>query len=207
MEKLDLTKQYKSYYSAKTKPELVTIAPAQYLSIAGKGDPSSIEFSEKIEALYSTAYTLKFASKAAGKDFGVDKLEGLWWFDEEQYKGVGMADAPVKIPRSEWCFRMLIRMPEFIQQTQVQEAIETVIAKKKVLQPANVQLYHMEGGKAVQILHVGPFDQEPETLEKMMTYMEQHYLQQDDRHHEIYLSDFRKTAPEKLRTILREPVK
>jgi hypothetical protein len=207
MEKLDLVKQHKTYYTAKSKPELVIIAPAHYLSIAGKGDPSSVEYTERIEALYSTAYALKFMSKANGKDFGVAKLEGLWWYDELQFKGVTMADAPLKIPRSEWCYRMLIRMPGFITAAQVQESIEAVIVKKRTLQPANVQLYPMEGGKAVQMLHTGPFEKEPETLLQLNAFMETHYLERDGRHHEIYLSDFRKTAPEKLRTILREPVK
>jgi hypothetical protein len=207
MEKLDLTKLYKSYYTAKSKPMLVTIEPAQYLSIAGKGDPSSEEFADRVEALYGTAYTVKFMSKANGKDFVVAKLEGLWWFDETQYGDISMSEAPTRIPRSEWCYRLLIRMPEFITKELVQEAIETLIAKKKNLQPANVKLYFKEAEKAVQMLHTGPFDKEPETLEQISAFIKQHNFSRDGRHHEIYLSDFRKTAPEKLRTILREPVK
>jgi hypothetical protein len=206
MGKLDLAKLHKSYYTAKSKPELVTIEPARFLSIAGKGDPSGPEFAEKIEALYGTAYTLKFAFKANENDFVVAKLEGLWWFDEQQYSGISIADAPIKIPRKEWCFRMLIRMPEFVTHQHVQQAIESVIEKKRNLQAANVHLYEMEGEQAVQMLHIGPFDKEPETLAQIGEFTTKHKLQKAGRHHEIYLSDFRKTAPEKLKTILREPV-
>jgi hypothetical protein len=206
MEKLDLTKHYRSYYTASRKPELVTIEPARYLSITGKGDPSSKEYGEKIEAFYSTVYTLKFMYKALGQDFAVAKLEGLWWYDEALYGGVSMADAPVKIPRKEWCYRMLIRIPDFAEAGVLQQAIEKVIDNKRILQAANVHVYEKEGERAVQMLHIGPFNNEPETLAQIFAFMKEHQLERGGRHHEIYLSDFRKTAPEKLRTILREPV-
>jgi hypothetical protein len=102
MDKLDLTKKYKSYYTAKTKPELVEIEKARFLSITGKGDPSEKAFAGKIQALYATAYTIKFMLKEKGKDFTVAKLEGLWWFDHKKYGGFSMDEAPKKIPRSEW---------------------------------------------------------------------------------------------------------
>jgi hypothetical protein len=97
MEKLDLSKEYKTYYTAKTKPELVTIEKAYFLSICGKGDPSARAFAGRVEALYATAYSIKFASKAGGKDFVVAKLEGLWWYDQERYQGVTMNEAPARI--------------------------------------------------------------------------------------------------------------
>ncbi|WOK07982.1 GyrI-like domain-containing protein [Imperialibacter roseus] len=207
MTKIDLSKIDKTYYTAKQKPELVTLAPAQYLSIAGQGDPSSKGFAECIEALYSVAYIIKFDWKAAEKDFVVPKLEGQWWFDEDKYGGVSMTDAPTKIPRSEWMFRLLIRLPEFVEKGNVATAASNVVSKKGMELARQVKYFEMNEGNVVQILHVGPFDKEPESLGKLQGFIEANNLKRNGLHHEIYLSDFRKTAPDKLKTILREPVK
>lgn len=206
MEKLDLTKHYKAYYKAKIQPEIVDIEQAGYISIGGKGDPSQKEFSDHIQALYQTAYTLKFMFKAMGKDFVVSKLEGLWSFDEEQYKGVTMESAPVAIPRSEWNYTLLIRMPDFVENEQVLKAIDQILEKKQ--NPLVKQIIYLQrkAEKAAQILHQGPFDLEPESLLKLKSFMDSNGLTKQGLHHEIYLTDFRKTAPEKLKTILREPV-
>lgn len=205
--KTDLTKHYKSYYTAKRKPELVTIEAAQYLSLTGKGDPSGAAYAANLQALYATAYALKFMYKPKALDFTVAKLEGLWWFDESLYGTVSMQEAPQKIPRSEWEYRMLIRLPEFVQETDILKAKETALHKKGIPGIADVAFYKMEEGLCVQMLHVGAFDKEPETLLQMQAFIEEHQFQKNGKHHEIYLSDFRKTPPEKLRTILREPVK
>jgi hypothetical protein len=207
MEKLDLTKHYKNYYTAKNKPEILTIERVQYLSITGKGDPSGQLFAEKIQALYTTAYAIKFAYKAQGKDFVVAKLEGLWSFDEEKYKSVSMEDAPESIPRSEWDYRLLIRLPDYVTENEITKSKETVSSKKQIAFADEVVLFNMEEGKVVQMLHVGPFDTEIETLKNMQECITANGFEKNGCHHEIYLSDFRKTAPEKLKTILREPVK
>lgn len=207
MDKLDLTKQYISYYKAKTKPELVEIGPAAFLSITGEGDPSGPVFAERIQALYASAYTLKFIYKAQAKDFVVAKLEGLWWYDQARYAEVTMDDAPTAIPRSDWQYRLLIRLPEYISAADVQQAVEEVSLKKGIVLAREVSLHQLHEGKCVQLLHVGPFDKEPETLAQIGAFCKEHGFQQNGLHHEIYLSDFRKTAPEKLKTILREPVK
>lgn len=207
MEKLDLTKKYKAYYSAKPQPEILELEQAQFLSITGKGDPSGEAYMDHVQALYATAYTVKFMCKDAGKDFTVPKLEGLWHFDTEQYGSLRMEETPQKVPRSEWSYRMLIRMPDYVNGQQVRTAVELVVGQKKILQAQQVELYTMQEGKVVQMLHVGPFDKEPETLAIMMNFMQERGLQQNGLHHEIYLSDFRKTVPEKLKTILREPVR
>ncbi|MEQ8811819.1 MAG: GyrI-like domain-containing protein [Imperialibacter sp.] len=207
MTKIDLSKTDKTYYSAKQKPELLKLVPMQYLAIAGQGDPSSKGFAECIEALYSVAYTIKFEWKVAGKDFVVPKLEGQWWFDEDKYGGVSMTDAPTKIPRSEWMFRLLIRMPEFVKKENIATAVFNVASKKGLALARQVEHFEMNEGNVVQILHVGPFDQEPESLGKLQGFIEANGLKRNGLHHEIYLSDFRKTAPEKLKTILREPIK
>lgn len=205
--KTDLTKQYKSYYTAKTKPELITVEAAQYLSLTGKGDPSAPGYAASLRALYATAYALKFMYKAKALDFTVAKLEGLWWFDESLYGTVTMQEAPQKIPRSEWEYRLLIRLPEFVRETDVLKAKEAAFHKKGIPGTTDVAFYEMEEGKSVQMLHVGSFDTEPETLIQMKAFIEEHNFQRNGKHHEIYLSDFRKTAPGKLKTILREPVK
>lgn len=206
MAKTDLSKQYKAYYTAKNKPESVDIDPARFLSICGKGDPSGAAFADNLQALYSTAYTIKFACKALDQDFVVAKLEGLWSFDETKYKNLSMEEAPTSVPRSEWDYRLLLRMPDFVTAEMLQNAIETVVSKKQIELAKQVVLFEMEEGKCVQMLHTGPFANEPETLKQMLAFISAHGFKKNGLHHEIYLSDFRKTPPEKLKTILREPV-
>jgi hypothetical protein len=207
MEILDLTKVYKAYFAAKAKPELIDIEPAQFLSITGIGDPSQKAFSERIQALYSTAYTLKFTFKALQKDFKVAKLEGQWWFDENKYQAPSMTDTALSVPRDVWEYRLLIRMPDFITEGDVRKAILSVVSKKEILLAKEVELFKMTEGKCVQMLHVGPFSKEAETLKQMEVFMNENNLGKNGLHHEIYLSDFRKTSEDKLKTILREPVK
>ncbi|SDD57663.1 GyrI-like domain-containing protein [Niabella drilacis] len=206
MEKLDLARQYRHYFTAKPEPALVTIEAAQFLSITGKGDPSGASFKKHIEALYSTAYRLKFACKARNKDFVVSKLEGLWWFDESRFNVQTAAEASQKVPRSEWEYRLLIRLPGFITKKDVQESQAAVLLKKQLIDVQFLELFHMEEGLCVQLLHRGPFATEPESLEKITAFMNVQNLTRNGVHHEIYLSDFNKTAPENLKTILREPV-
>ncbi|WP_316635600.1 GyrI-like domain-containing protein [uncultured Flavobacterium sp.] len=207
MDKLDLTKTDKVYYTATTKPQLIHIEKAHYLSIVGKGDPSESAFSDNIQALYATAYAIKFIFKASNNDFVVPKLEGLWSFDEEKYSNISMDEAPSKIPRSEWNYRLMIRMPDFVTKEQVETAIDIVTTKKQIKLASKIEFYEMTEGKVIQILHVGPFDNEPETLKLIQAFSKENNLQKNGTHHEIYLSDFRKTSPDKLKTILREPVK
>lgn len=207
MEKLDLTKKYKTYFASKTKPEIVEIEPAQFISLTGKGDPSEKKFSEKIQALYTTAYTIKFMFKQQGKDFTVSKLEGLWWYDERKFAGITMDEAPKAIARNEWEYRLLIRMPEYVSENDVDQAIQAAFAKKKMELVKEIEFFRMNEGKSVQMLHIGPFSKEIETLQEMRKVIEENGFQKNGLHHEIYLSDFNKTEQSKLKTILREPVK
>lgn len=206
MDKLDLTKKYKAYFTAKTKPELVTIEEAHFISITGKGDPSGQEFTNHIQALYPIAYAIKFMHKAQNRDFTVSKLEGLWWYDENKYPGKNITTA-TEVPRSEWEYRLLIRMPEFVTAKDLETAKETVKAKKHVPLADRVEYITMNEGRCIQMMHVGPFSTELESLAQITAFSEQNKLERNGLHHEIYLSDFRKTAPAKLKTILREPVK
>jgi hypothetical protein len=207
MVKTDFTKKYKAYYTAKIKPELVQLDPVVYLSVTGKGDPSSKDFADNIQLLYTIAYSIKFSFKAKEEDFVVPKLEALWWFDEDRYKNIAINDTPAIVPRSEWHYRLLIRMPENISDKDIAEARHNVADKQPITALEQVELFKLTEGKCVQMLHTGPFDREPESLEKILTFTKDHHLKRNGLHHEIYLSDFRKTSPEKLRTILREPVK
>lgn len=207
MEKTNLIAEDRRYYKARTKPELVTIEKAQYISIRGTGDPNKQPFADKVQALYTTAYTLKFMFKALELDFVVPKLEALWWFDIEKYQGLGFTEAPLKVPRDEWQYRLLIRIPSFITPKEVKQAILSVVSEKQLKLAHEIEWYKMMGGRFVQMLHVGPFDKEPESLLRIEAFMQEKGLKKNRLHHEIYLSDFRLTPPEKFKTILREPVK
>ncbi len=202
-----MTTTYKPYYTAAAMPELVEFGTARYLAILGKGDPSGADFSEKIQALYSTAYAVKFHWKGRGQDFAVAKLEGQWWFDEVRFGSPSIAEAPQKIPRSEWEFRLLVRLPDFVGKTEVDACVKEVEEKKGIAHAAEVHFFEMTEGKCVQMMHVGPFSTEPSSLLRLQVFCDERGLAKNGLHHEIYLSDFRKTAPEKLKTILREPVK
>ncbi len=207
MIKTDLTKTFRPYYTATQTPAVIDIGPASFLSITGKGDPSGLDFSKRIEALYSTAYTLKFVYKALEQDFVVAKLEGLWWFDEQRFGRHTADKSPEIIPRKEWEYRLLIRMPDFVTAGEVENARRSVVFKKGMQLGHQVGLFSMNEGRCVQMLHTGPFSAEPETLRKIVGYMDTEGYSRNGVHHEIYLSDFRKTPPEKLKTIVREPVK
>ncbi|MBL0745137.1 GyrI-like domain-containing protein [Chryseolinea lacunae] len=206
MEKLDLAKTHKAYYTAKATPELVDIGPAAYLSIAGQGDPSGQTYATRVGALYGVAYTLKFMYKAKQKDFTVAKLEGMWWFDEDRFGRPSMEEAPVKVPRSEWQWRMLIRLPDFVTPKALDDAIDAAFQKKKTDAMRDVVWHEEKKQKVVQMLHTGPFSEEPATLKKMLAFIEEHQLKKAGLHREVYLSNYKTTASAKLRTILREPV-
>lgn len=206
MEKADLTKLHKTAYTAKPLPALVTMEPAHFLAITGQGDPSSPAFAERIQALYTTAYTLKFRCKARGQDFGVAKLEGQWWYDESQFTA-GLAATPVEIPRSEWYYRLLIRLPDFVTEADVAEATAIAVTQKQLPLAQEIAWFPLDEGLCVQMLHIGPFSTEPESLHQIQVFCQEKGLLRNGLHHEVYLSDFRKTAPGALKTILREPVK
>jgi hypothetical protein len=205
MKKVDLTKTDKAYYTAKTEPHIVEIGACRYLSIVGKGDPSEEMFSKNIAALYSTAYTIKFQMKEKQMDFVVPKLEGLWWFDEIRFPNQTIESSAVEVPRSEWEYRLLIRIPDFVTKEDVESGKELALKKKKDVKVKDVEYLEMNEGTSVQMMHIGPFSTERESLRQIEAFMNGHHLKRGGHHHEIYLSDFRKTAPDKLKTILREP--
>lgn len=200
MDKLELTKMYKTYYKANAEPELVGFGEAPYLTIAGQGDPNGERFAQAAAVLYAAAYGVKALGKAQGTDFTVPKLEGLWWVESDQ--------PALEVPRQEWRWKLLIRMPDFITGALAAEAKEKTALKKKELVGDNTRVAYetMAEGLCVQMLHVGPYESEPETAERMHAYMEARGLVQNGLHHEIYLTDPRKTPPSGWKTILRFPV-
>ncbi|HTT63718.1 MAG TPA: GyrI-like domain-containing protein [Bryobacteraceae bacterium] len=197
--KLDLYQVNKAEYATPRKPSLLRIAKANYLGIAGRGAPGGEAFQQAIGALYSIAFTIKMASKFAGRDYGVCKLEGQWWVDS----GCSFMTAP----KDQWSWRLLIRTPEFIGKREMEAARKQLESKGKDPLFKEVQLTPLNEGLCVQMLHAGPYDSEAESIRLMEAFAGEQGYRFDGLHHEIYLSDPRRVAPEKLRTILRIPVK
>ena len=199
MAKLDLVKEYKSYYKAGKKPEINEFSEIKYLSIGGKGEPAGKVFVSKIEALYPMAYGIKKICKERDHDFGVPKLEGLWWVE---------GDAPaLEVPRNEWCWKLLIRMPDFVTKEMALSIQPEIERKKKNGVIKEISFEKISEGKCVQVMHIGPYEAEPETINMLLDFITGNGLSVNGLHHEIYLSDPRKTAPEKMKTIIRYPVK
>lgn len=196
--KLDLYRKHRTEYITPKEPVFVRVGPAQYLSITGHGAPGGEHFHEHVSALYCVAFTLKMAEKFSGHDYRVCHLEGQWWAHDG-------ADFRAQ-EAQEWEWRLLIRVPEFIHRKQVDAAIEKVIAKGKTTLARQVRLEKLSEGRCVQMLHVGPYAEEKSDLQKMHAMAEGQGLHLRGPHHEIYLSDPRRVAPERLRTILRYPV-
>ena len=186
--KLDLYAQFKSEYVTPKTPVLIETSPAQYLAIAGRGEPGGAEFQKKIGALYGIAFTIKMAKKFAGQDYAVAKLEGLWPRDNKK----------------EWV--LLMRIPDFLGAKDLKDAIRKLQDKGKDAEVAEVQIRKLKEGRCVQVLHVGPYDQVGESIETLRSFAKDRSLKVRDALHEIYLSDPRRVKPEKLRTIVRHPV-
>ena len=196
--KLDLYSKYSKEYAASQDPALVTIGPATYLSISGKGAPGSPAFTEAIGALYGVAFTVKMTRKFAGKrDYVVSKLEGRW-------PGFKAGGPPAD--KDLWTWQMMIRTPEFVKEQEIKQAVAVLQKRGKGGGADRVHLETIEEGLCVQVLHVGPYERESETMCKMASLAGSKGLKLCGVHHEIYLSDPRRVAPEKLKTILRHPV-
>lgn len=200
-EKIDLKKQLECYRAPRGEFRILEVPPARYLLIDGEGDPNTPVFAEATEALYPLAYTLKFASRREhGRDFVVPPLEGLWWADD-------MAAFTARRDKTRWSWTLLIMQPEWIEPAFVEQAREAVRAKAAPPRLDDIRFEMLDEGLSVQTLHLGPFDDEGPVLARMHDeFMPANGLRPTGRHHEIYLSDARRTAPEKLRTILRQPV-
>lgn len=205
----DFKKEYKEFYMPKNKPSIVDVPAANYIAARGKGDPNEEggAYQQAISVLYAVAYTLKMSYKTDYKiegffEYVVPPLEGFWW--QEGIAGVDYSD------KAGFNWVSVIRLPDFVTKKDFEWAVETATKKKK-LDCSKAELITVEEGLCVQILHTGSYDDEPATVAVMDEYLKKNgYVNDfsDTRlHHEIYLSDPRKTAPEKRKTVIRHPIK
>jgi hypothetical protein len=200
--KVDFKKTLDTYRAERGKFRLVDVPDTQYLMIDGHGDPNtSPAFTEAIEALYPVAYKLKFASKRAlDRDYVVPPLEGLWWADD-------MDVFTAARDKSRWDWTLMLMVPSWLGRDMFTTAVRQAGAKSRPTRVDDVRLETLSEGRCVQTLHVGSFDDEAEVLERLHhEFIPGEGLRRTGKHHEIYLSDFRRVAPEKQRTILRQPV-
>ena len=205
----DFKKEYKEFYMPKNKPSIVTVPPMNYLAVRGHGDPNEEggEYKEAIGLLYGIAFTIKMSKKGSRQiegffDYVVPPLEGFWW--QEGIHGVDCAHKE----SLEWI--SVIRLPDFVTKADFDWAIEEAARKKKT-DFSKVEFLQVDEGLCVQCMHIGSYDDEPATVELMHHFMtEQGYeldINDTRRHHEIYLSDARKVTPEKLKTVIRHPIR
>lgn len=205
----DFKKEYKEFYMPKKQPEIVEVPKANYIAVRGTGDPNEEggAYKQAIGVLYAVAYTLKMSYKTDYKiagffEYVVPPLEGFWW--QEGVDGINYAD------KAAFKWISVIRLPDFITREDFDWAVETA-SKKKKLDCSSAEFLTIEEGLCVQIMHIGSFDSEPESVALMDKYLaENGYandLSESRLHHEIYLSDVRKSAPEKWKTVIRHPIK
>jgi hypothetical protein len=201
MAKIDLKSELKHLYQTSAKTVVQVDVPAfRFLMIDGKGDPnSSREYADAVEALFSVSYTAKFMLKksAQGVDYAVMPLEGLWWSDD--------MSAFVNNDRSKWKWTMMIMQPQFVDAALIQTAIAEVNRKKSLAATSALRLETFHEGVCAQTLHVGPFSAEGPTIQRVHAFIEARG-ELAGKHHEIYLSDIRRAAPAKWRTVIRQPM-
>jgi hypothetical protein len=200
MSKLDLRKELKQYYTAKKKPEIIDVPPGKFLTIVGRGEPGGEVYAAALQALYGLSYTLKFKSKVEGRDFTVMTLEGLWWWDDP-----GAFDLEGAPPPEEWNWKSMIRQPDFVTQEMVDEVRPEVRGKRG---PAvdDVVLETFHEGLSAQIMHLGPYSEEGPTISRLHEFIKESGHSMRGRHHEIYMSDPRRSKPENIKTIIRQPI-
>lgn len=201
MSKIDYKKELKHLYKPSAKKVVeVDVPEMHFLMIDGQGAPGCDAFCHAIEALYSVSYTLKFMIKKGPTtvDYGVLPLEGLWWAEE--------MDDFVNGNKDNWQWTLMIMQPELVSAELVAEAIEQVKEKKKLAAVSKLRFAPFIEGKCAQTLHIGPFANEGPTIEAVHDFIHQSGRQLTGKHHEIYLSDFRRTKPENLKTVIRQPM-
>ena len=201
----DFKKEYKELYRPKTKPEIITVPAMNYVAVRGKGDPNEEggAYQQAIEVLYAISYTLKMSYKTDYQiegffEYVVPPLEGFWRY----------SDDPTDKSSFQWI--SVIRLPDFIKEKDFKWAVERASEKKK-LDCSSAEFLTVDEGLCVQMMHIGPFDEEPKTIAIMDAYLEEqgyvHDMSEQRTHHEIYLSDIRRVAPEKWKTVIRHPIK
>ena len=201
MEKINYKKKLQHLYKPSVKEvEIVEVPQMNYLMIDGDGGPNHPTFQNAIKVLFPLSYTLKFMIKKSdiGIDYGVLPLEGLWWADD--------MSSFIKDKKDDWKWTLMIMQPELVKKEMVVKAIEEVRKKKNPVALPLVRFESFAEGKAAQIMHIGPFSEEGPTVEKVHAFIGDSGSQRIGKHHEIYLSDIRRAAPEKWKTIIRQPM-
>lgn len=204
----DFKKEYREFYMPSGKPEIVTVPKANYIAVRGKGDPNEEDgaYQKAIGVLYAVAYTLKMSYKTDYRiegfyEYVVPPLEGFWW--QEGVEGIDYSD------KSSFCWISVIRLPDFITEKDFGWAVATATEKKK-LDCSCAEFLTIDEGLCVQMMHTGPYDNEPATVALMDKYIAGNGYRNDMSatrlHHEIYLTDARKVAPEKWKTVIRHPI-
>lgn len=204
----DYKKEYKEFYMPKNKPEIVEVPPMNYIAVRGSGNPNEegSEYKQSIGLLYAIAFTIKMSKMGSHKiegyfDYVVPPLEGFWW--QENTEGIDYGR------KEDFQFISVIRLPDFVTKEDFDWAIDEATRKKKQ-DFSKVEFLEYDEGLCVQCMHIGSYDNEPETIDKMNDFIEQQGYRTDFSggrlHHEIYLSDARRVAPEKLKTVIRHPI-
>ena len=203
MEKIDFRKDFKNLYTPPSEKVVVVDVPAfNFLMVDGKGDPViSQEYKDAVEALFGVSYALKFIVKKgkSAVDYGVLPLEGLWWADDMK--------AFVDGKRDTWKWSAMIMQPKFVTEQMVEDIVEQVKKKKNLTALSKMRFKILHEGLSAQIMHLGPYSAEKATVEKIHGFIKDNGYLVSGKHHEIYLSDPRKSAAEKLKTVLRQPIK
>lgn len=202
-DKIDFKRQYKTLYTASPKRiSLVDVPKLPFLTLTGQGDPeTSPDFQGKVEALYGISFTLKFMNKETGwgPDYAVPPLEGLWWAD----KLTDFAD----MIRENWKWKLMILQPDFISEEMMEQSVAKVARKRPSPYPGQAKLESFTEGLSAQVLHVGPYREATETIRNLHEFIKANNYDLRGEHHEVYLSDPRRASPDKLRTIIRQPVR
>ncbi len=202
--KIEYVKQQKELYAPPKKPVTIDVPMIPFLMLDGAGDPNSEQYQQAVQTLYAVMYTIKMGCKQEKgyMDFAVPPLEGLWWCKGDSFD---------LYKRDNWLWTSMIRLPDFVTDTFFDTAIALATRKKPTISFTNVRKESFTEGLCVQMMHIGPYATEPTTVADMHAYMAQNGLQDEvglvRKHHEIYLSDPRKAQPEKMKTILRHPVR
>jgi hypothetical protein len=199
--KVDLKREFGALYSPGREPVLVDVPELPFLMIDGHGDPNtSPAYAEAVQAIYQVAYTLKFTIKRSegGIDYGVMPLEGLWWVPD--MTTFSTAD------KSQWDWTMMILQPDVVTMDMVERAKDAAAAKHPSEALARIRLERFDEGESAQVMYVGPYADEGPTIQRLHAFIDQQGLMRRGKHHEIYLGDPRRSAPEKLKTIIRQPV-
>lgn len=204
----DFKKEYSEYYLPKGKPQIVMIPRMNYVAVRGVGDPNAVDgdYKRAISILYTVAYTLRMSYRGGRQiegffEYVVPPLEGLWW--QDGIEGIDISD------KESFNWISMIRLPDFIRETDLEWAIRQV-DEKKGMDCSAAKFFSLDEGLCVQMMHIGSYDDESRTIDQMHTYLSENgYITDftsERRHHEIYLSDARKVAPERCRTVIRHPI-